>query len=156
MTAALRHAHHPLALWLLWAFVAAGSAAAAPTVVATATSGAVALDLDGEGSATEHVVKVADLTLETLNQHGLSVSISSGGLTKSGGSSIPFQVTTVPSGAAPPGSGSFTVASGGTYVFETDVAGSTARDLYLRYTPAALQDPGTYGASVSLSVMDNP
>lgn len=131
-------------------------ALATPSVTATATSGATVLVLDGEGSATTHVVKIADVSLWTDAAAGLTVSISSGSLTKADGRTpIPFQVLLVDDGAAAPAAAAFTTPSGTTYTWSSTSAGSFERDLYIKYTPASLQDPGAYTASVDLSVVDN-
>lgn len=116
------------------------------------------LDLDGEGTAGEHIVKVANLAVVTNNEQGLTFTVSSGSLAKSGGTSIPFQVTTVAEGGAA-ATDNFTVASGTNYTHSTGagtVAANTKdRDLYIKYTPAALQDPGIYAGSMSVTVADN-
>ncbi|GBO53303.1 hypothetical protein APA_1210 [Pseudanabaena sp. lw0831] len=63
---------------------------------------------------------------------------------------------TVVSGDNPPSSGDFTVASGNNYTFLTNQAGSQNRDLYILYTSASLQDPGTYIANITILIADNP
>lgn len=136
--------------------VCASAALAVPTIAVIPSAAGTALDLDGDGASTSHVVKVADLVIETLAQHGLTLSVTSGSLTKTGGSAIQFQVTTTAAGAAAPTAGAFTTPSGSTYTYVTAAAGSEARDLFVLYTPATLQDPGTYSATIELTVMDNP
>ncbi|WP_236579460.1 hypothetical protein [Pseudanabaena sp. lw0831] len=120
-------------------------------------SSASSLPLDGEGSATTRVVKVSNLTLVTDSNKGFTITISSGNLTKaSQNTPISYQVMTVVSGDNPPSSGDFTVASGNNYTFLTNQAGSQNRDLYILYTSASLQDPGTYIANITILIADNP
>lgn len=135
-----------------------GAALAAPVLTVNAAAGVTALDLDGEGSAAVHIVKVADLTIDTTNVYGFTLYVTSGSLTKTGGAtSIPFRVTTVPAGSGAPASSAFdNVPSGETYPLVTTVAGPGDCGLYIRYTPADLQDPGAYGATIDISVTDNP
>lgn len=126
-----------------------------PSLSTSATAISADLDLDGEGSASTHIVKIADITLSTDNATGLTLSVTSGSLTKVNGTDIDFQVTTVQDQAASPTAGDFTVASGTIYTYVTTVAGAENRDVYIRYTPNELQDPGNYGAAIQLSVADN-
>ncbi len=115
------------------------------------------LPLDGEGSATTHIVKVSTLTLATDSSKGCTVTISSGYLTKAGQvTPVAYRVMTVASGDNQPSSGDFTVASGNNYTFVTNQAGSQNRDLYILYTPANFQDPGTYSANITILIADNP
>jgi hypothetical protein len=132
-----------------------GSVTSTLAVTAAATGDATTLDLDGDGSASEHIVHVGDLSMLTNNEQGLTLTVSSGNLTKTGGTSIPFQVTTVADAASAPATGDFAIASGSNYTVGTSTAGSVAKDLYMKYTPASLQDPGNYTASISVSVADN-
>jgi hypothetical protein len=113
------------------------------------------LALEGQGSTNTHIVKVADLALSTDNSRGLTLTISSGSLTKTGGTSIPFQVTTVANGAGTPSTAAFTTPAGSNYTFSAVLGDTTARDLYIKYTSAVLQDPGAYNAAISLVVTDN-
>jgi hypothetical protein len=127
-----------------------------PTITSTATSVATNLTLDGEGSASTHIVKVANLELSTDDSDGLTLTISSESLTKSGGETpIPFQVTTVAAGSGSPSASDFPVSPSSNYTVSTNSAGSSSKDLYIKYTPATLQDPGAYSASISLVVTDN-
>lgn len=82
--------------------------------------------------------------------------ITSGDITKSGGTPIAFQVTTVPANGAAPGAGDFTVPTGSTYLLITSTSGTEDRDLYIRYTPGSLQDPGAYSGNIALTITDNP
>lgn len=124
-------------------------------ITATDTAGAAALDLDGDGSASEHIVKVTDALMTTNNDQGLTLSYSGGNLTKAGGVSIAYSVLTVADGAAAPLTGDAGWATGAT-TDASSAAGDHVRDLYIKYTPAASQDPGTYTGTISLTVSDNP
>jgi hypothetical protein len=128
---------------------------AAPSVVAQSTAGATNLGLDGRGSASTHIVKVADLSLSTDAADGFTLSITSGSLTKAGGAPVAFQVALVDDNAAAPSASAFTTASGGSYMFATVAAAVIAKDLYIKYTPAPLQDPGAYAASIDIDIVDN-
>jgi len=130
-------------------------AMALPILDTTMSAIATALDLDGEGTATTHIVKVADVEISTENSNGLTLTITSGTLTKFGGEEISFQVTTVANNSNSPESSEFTVSSGDSYIYATDSATVESRDVYIRYTPQLLQDPGTYEATLELSVTDN-
>ncbi|HEY9627568.1 MAG TPA: hypothetical protein V6C84_09725 [Coleofasciculaceae cyanobacterium] len=125
------------------------------TLNTTPTAIATSLDLDGEGSATTHIVKVSDITVSTDNSNGLTLTLTSNRLNKVDGADIDFQVTTVENDAIAPSGAAFTVASGDSYTYVTEAAGTESRDLYIRYTPNALQDPGHYSASIQASVVDN-
>jgi hypothetical protein len=131
-------------------------AAASPSVVVTPASDADTLVLDGMGSSSIHIVKIAELTLSTDASNGFTVWISSGSLTKADGRSpISFKVVLTPPGSGAPSASSFTTSSGSTYQMSTTAAGSVARDLCIAYTPAPLQDPGDYAAAVDISITDN-
>lgn len=101
------------------------------------------------------IVKVADLFMITNNEQGLTLRASSGSLTKSGGTPIAFQVTTVDASASAPSSGSFEIESGIDYLVGTSSSGAVGKDLYIMYTPLALQDPGYYDGVINLTVTDN-
>ncbi|MDB4961003.1 MAG: hypothetical protein JWP01_1002 [Myxococcales bacterium] len=120
-------------------------------VTVTDTAGASALNL----SAGEKIAQVADLAMTTNNDQGLTLTASSGDLTKAGGQPISFQTTTVADGAAAPLAAGFLIASGTNYTVGTVAAGSVLKDVYIMYTPAASQDPGAYGGTISLTVSDN-
>lgn len=148
-------------------FVLAAStsvAGATPSVTVSPVAGAGALVLDGQGSATTRIVKLADVSLSTTSLGGFTVSISSGTLSKPDGRTpIPFQVVLVNNGAAAPLASAFTTPSGSTYTFCASLTctgvgwllAASEKDLFIKYTPAALQDPGTYGASVDINIVDN-
>jgi len=128
-----------------------GTVTSSLQITATDTAGATALDLSGG----QKIAKVCDITMSTNNEQGLTLSASSGSLTKSGGTSITFQVTSVADAASAPAAGAFLIASGSPYTVGTSISGSVNRDLYVLYTPLTLQDPGDYEGSIDLTVTDN-
>jgi len=130
-------------------------AIASPSLTTSSTDIATTLELDGQGTASTHIVKVAHVTVSTDNSQGLTLIISSGSLSKPGGTAIPFQVTTVEDDSGPASAGDFTTSSGSNYSFKTSTAGTHNCDLYIRYSSLALQDPGTYSSSINLTVQDN-
>lgn len=131
-----------------------GSVTSTLAISSTSTAAATALPLDGAAAGVAQIVKVSDLTIATNNEQGLTLTASSGNLTKTGGTSIAFQVTSVADAATAPASGDFLIASGTDYTASSSVAGAFNQDLYIKYTPAALQDPGNYGGTISLTVAD--
>lgn len=108
----------------------------------------------------QRIVKVADLTISTNNQEGYTLTASAyGDLTKTTGgtASISYQVLATADGTVPVAA-DFTTATGATYTYGTNAANDVAtgeRDLSILFTPAALQDPGTYTGSITLNVADN-
>ena len=143
-------------IWFsLCLFLGIQPAFALPSIIETATITANNLPLDGQGSASIHIVKVADLELSTSHPLGLTLTVGSGSIEKASGTPIAYQVTTVVDGSPPPSSADFTTSPGSNYVVATNSAGSSSKDLYIKYTPAALQDPGAYNTSISLVVTDN-
>lgn len=128
-----------------------GSVSSSLAITSTPTAAASTLDLSGG----QKLVKVADLSTGTNNEQGLTITATSGDLTKAGGTSIAFQVHSVADGAGAPVAGAFLVSSGTDYTVGSSAAGAFDRDLYILYTPAALQDPGSYSGSISLTVADN-
>lgn len=132
-----------------------GTVASTLAITSETTGGAGTLDLDGDGTAAEHIVKAADMAITTNNEQGYTLSVTSGNLTSAGGTPIAYQVATVADAAAAPATGDFTVTSGTAYTVATLAAGSVPKDLYIKYTPAALQDAGIYTATITLNVADN-
>ncbi|MBE9076003.1 hypothetical protein IQ241_01610 [Romeria aff. gracilis LEGE 07310] len=130
-------------------------ALALPTLATSPTAVVSSLDLDGEGTATTHIVKVADLSFSTDSALGLTLSVTSGSLTKPDGVDIDFQVVTVLDNDVAPSEGDFSVPSGSVYTYTTSGAGNHSRDLYILYRPAALQDPGNYASTIDVWVDDN-
>jgi hypothetical protein len=129
---------------------------ASSAVTVQSAAGATSLELDGRGSASTHIVKIAELSLTTDAAVGLTVTITSGSLAKADGSTpVSFRIVLADRDAPAPSSAAFTTPSGTPYVLSTSAAGSVAKDVYIKYTPAALQDPGSYAASVAIDVVDN-
>lgn len=121
------------------------------------TSAANDLPLDVAAAGTQQIIQVADLAISTNNQQGYTLTVSSGDLTKTGGTPISYQTATTADTVAA-SAASFTVASGTPYTYASSAAnavGTGSRDLYIMYTPAALQDPGTYIGSITVTVADN-
>jgi hypothetical protein len=118
-------------------------------------AGATTLNLGGQGTnLSEQIVKVAEITLGTNNAEGLTLTASSGNLSQ-GSHNVAFKVITVADGAAAPLTAAFTVDSGDTYSYSNNVQGDEVRDMYISYDPPAMLDPGTYTATISLSVSDD-
>ncbi|PIG91908.1 hypothetical protein [Gloeocapsopsis sp. IPPAS B-1203] len=117
----------------------------------TATAAASALELPT--SADTKVVQVADIAFETNDAEGVTITATSGTLTKTGGQTpIDFQVKLLADGTASPGSTDF--ASGNT-THTTNSAGIGAADLYITYTTAEYQDPGAYSGNINVTIADN-
>ncbi|MDZ8186433.1 MAG: hypothetical protein RMX96_16475 [Nostoc sp. ChiSLP02] len=129
---------------------------AQPSITVSANSNNSNLNLAGEGNTLEYIVKVATLAIAEFGVNGFTLRITSdnsGNLAKSDGKTpIPFQVTTVPGGSAPPGVAAFSTPSGNDYTLPSN---SPSLDLYIKYKPAALQDPGDYSGNLNLNVVDN-
>ncbi len=131
-----------------------GTVASTLTLVTTPIAAALALPLS---TPVQQIVQVADLAISTNNEQGYTVTADSGSLAKTGGTSIAYQVTTT-ADAFPAVAGSFTAASGADHTFASTAANapsSNGRDLYIMYTPAALQDPGLYVGLITVTVADN-
>ncbi|MBD2775596.1 hypothetical protein [Iningainema tapete] len=132
-----------------------GTVASTLNISATATAGASTLNL----TSGEKIVKVADLAIDTNNSTGYTLTVSSGNLANPDSATpISYQVKVVDGTATAPASGDFTVASGTDLTDGTSVAngaGTNGKSLYIKYTPAALQDPGNYTGTINLSVADN-
>ena len=132
-----------------------GSVVSTLTLVTTPTAAAIALPLS---TGTQQIVQVADLAISTNEALGYTLTATSGNLAKAGGTtSIAYQVTTT-ADAVTVVAGDFAIASGTNYTFASTAAnavGTGSRDLYIRYTPAALQDPGAYAGTITVTVADN-
>ena len=122
------------------------------------------LTLDGAAAGEAQIAQVAALNSYTNNNLGYTLSATITSMTKAGGTPIDFQVTTVAGGTTAPASGAFDATiSTDTGVTIADLHSTNAanavnddlRDLYVLYTPNALQDPGTYSGTISLTVLDN-
>lgn len=134
-----------------------GTVSSTLTLSTTATADAGNLPLGGAAAGNQQIVQVADLGINTNNEQGYTLTVTSGDLTKSGGTAISYQTTTTATGVSAV-TGDFTVASGTDYTFNTSAAnasGTGDRDLWIQYTPAALQDPGSYTGTITVTVADN-
>lgn len=148
----MRRAHVVLSVFGLAAPMSRASADS--SVAVEAMAGAMDLVMDGGGSAATHIVKVATVLIWGDGPGGFTLTVGSGGLTKTGGAAVPFQVALVAHESGAPASSAFTIPSGALYTFTTG-PGTFSKDLYIKYRSAALQDPGEYGASIELDVVDN-
>lgn len=129
---------------------------AAATVQATATPQAPALPLGGEGSSVTRIVRVAELFIESDGALGFQLTATSTWLEDAlGQTPIALQLLTVPVEAPAPVAADFTSPAGAPCVFSTSSPGSVRRALYIRYTSAALQDPGTYNGSIDVNVVEH-
>ncbi|WP_041739956.1 hypothetical protein [Calothrix sp. PCC 6303] len=131
---------------------------AEPSITATSTSFATTLELTTNTTNTTRIIKVGTINISNIGANGYTLTITSGNIAKSNNNPdnptpIPFQVTTVPSNNSQPTVGDFTTSSGSPYVFSSTIS---ALDLYIKYNPTSVQDPGNYGANINLSVADNP
>lgn len=134
-----------------------GTVSSTLTLSTSATGDASALPLDGSAAGSQQIIQVADLGINTNNEQGYTLTVTSGDLTKAGGTTISYQTTTTATGVTAV-TGDFAIASGTDYTFTTSAAnasGSGDRDLWIQYTPAALQDPGSYTGSITVTVADN-
>lgn len=132
-----------------------GTVSSSLNMSTTSLSAASNLDLT---STTEQIIEIADLAIDTNNSEGYILTVTSGELSKADGkTSIPFQVAVQDEGIVPDTS-AFTASSGTNYTYTTSEAngvGNNQKSLFIKYTPATLQDPGTYNATVNLTVADN-
>jgi hypothetical protein len=132
------------------------SGSVATTSAVTASNANTTLPMGGVGTdLAAQIVKAADLALVSNNTQGVGLSMTSGNLVN-GGVSVPFQVVSVADGAVAPAAGAFTTASGTAHIDNITVftAGAAARDMYVMYDPPALLDPGTYAATITVTVSD--
>lgn len=112
------------------------------------------LTLHGEGSTALEIRKVATVTVSTLSLLGYTLTVSSGAIQKPlGGPDIPYQILAVNAGAPQPQSSDFTVSSGNNFA-RCSLTPLTL-DVYIKYTPAVLQDPGNYNATINLEAKNN-
>jgi hypothetical protein len=128
-----------------------GTVAPTLNIVATPAPGAGTLDLSGGAK----VAIVATVAIDTNNSTGYTMTATDGDMVNGTATTpIAYQVTSVAAGAAAPAAGVFAP----TYTYASNAANAAAtggRDLYVAYTPAALQDPGAYTATITLAVTDN-
>ncbi|MEH2228430.1 MAG: hypothetical protein V7K71_02135 [Nostoc sp.] len=133
-----------------------GTVASTLNISAFPTTEAGTLDLS---TASDTIVKVADLAIDTNNSTGYTLTASSGNLSNPDSATpISYQVKVIDSSASAPVSGDFTVASGTDLSYGTSGANATGTNgkfLFIKYTPAGLQDPGNYNGTINLTVADN-
>jgi hypothetical protein len=111
------------------------------------------LALAGQGNTSEYIVKIATLAISQIGTNGFTLTVNSGKLTKANGQTpISFQVTTVTTGSGAPTAASFSTSAENNYTLSTN---SNSLDLYIKYTPLPLQDPGNYSHNLTLQVVDN-
>jgi hypothetical protein len=150
------HALYSLGIMLAFLVARPAPAHGAPALSAQATAAASSLRIDGLASGSTRIVKIGVVSLSTTGPEGFTLSVSSGSLNKSDGTTpLGFQVVLVDRDATAPSSAAFTTPSGMTYFFATSSAVTVDKDLYIKYRPAALQDPGAYTASIELGIVDN-
>ncbi|MEH2361152.1 hypothetical protein [Nostoc sp.] len=135
--------------------VLAGTVASTLDMTATRTTGpgnADQLVLTGDGT-TAITVKVADLAITTNNTTGYTLTATEGNLTDGHNDTIAYKLASVNAGdttTTPNFSG-----TGALYTdSSTTTAGANPKDLYIKYTPSAIQQAGTYGATIILAVTD--
>jgi hypothetical protein len=133
-------------------------ATSAGTVTITPSNQANNLPLGGEGGIqSTQIIKVGTINLSTTSQNGFTLNIMGNNLEQSDGKTpIYFQVTTFPTHSGTPSSADFTTPTAQTYSYiNNNPNASEIRDLYIKYTPASLQDPGNYSAYINLTIFDN-
>jgi hypothetical protein len=102
-------------------------------------------------------IKVGDITMGTNNATGLNLALDAAVTFTNTNSKTPITVgVAVLDGAAPttPTTGYITTA-GSLKAPTAAQAVSTPYSLFVEYTPAALQDPAAYSATIGLTVTDN-
>ena len=130
-------------------------AAADPSLTITDVAGINnSLNLHGEGSTATEIEKIATVNVSTANSFGYTLTLSSASLENAaGGPDIAYQIWAVTAGGSPPVSGDFTIASGNN--FSQCSLTPLDLDVYVKYTPASLQTPGSYDSTVTVEATDN-
>lgn len=131
--------------------------ALAGDITVTPSNQANNLPLGGQGGIQNtQIIKVGTITLNTTSPNGFILNIIASNLINSKGETpINIQVTTVSAGSGTPGEGYFTTGANQTYsYFNNNANASETRDLYIKYTPASLQNPGNYNAYINLNIVD--
>jgi hypothetical protein len=131
----------------------AAARAATPSVSVAPSANSTSLMMDSGGGTVTRIVKVADVSIASDSASGFTLSITSAGLTKPGGTPVAFQVALVDVFAPSPSASAFSTPSGALFTY----AGSGTQDkaLYIKYSLPTYQDPGTYSAQIDLEVVDN-
>lgn len=99
----------------------------------------------------EKIVKLGDLTTETNNYEGLTLTMTAGLLDhpdNEAGQEVTILVRAVDDGVVPV----FADFAGASGVFNIPVQGENARDLYIAYDPPHYLEPGLYAGMVTLTV----
>lgn len=144
------------------------SAAFAGTTGSIPLSGTVATTLEMVSTPTANTsmnlttasvqrVKVGDITMGTNNATGLTLALDGGVTFTNANAKTPITVgVAVLAGNAPttPTTG-YTTSTGSLIAPTAAQAVTTPYSLFVEYTPAALQDPAAYSATVNLTVTDN-
>ncbi|NJN49343.1 MAG: hypothetical protein HC805_05640 [Alkalinema sp. RL_2_19] len=135
--------------------VTVGGTVTSTLAVSATPDGAAATGLTMT-QGTETIAKIADVAVETNNSTGLTLTVNDGLMTNPDGQTIAYDVLLVADGAAAPTTGF----ADGQITYATTGANATAaaegnRDLYINFTPSALQDPGVYSGTVTMTVADN-
>ncbi len=137
-------------------------ALADPTLTVTPIAGInSSLNLYGEGNTSTEIEKIATIQVSTAtpnfygNSFGYTLTLSSAAMSPVSGSGpdVSYQILAVPTGDPQPQSSDFTVPSGSN--FTQCATGILNLDVYVKYTPAALQDPGSYIDSIDVDATDN-
>lgn len=129
------------------------------TITPTAESGN-GLRLHGEGAFSTEIKKIAVIQVSTPspnvygNNFGYTIALSSSEMKNDkGGPDISYQVIAIPLGATDPQSSDFSVMSN--HDFVQCSIGPLSLDVYVKYTPASLQEPGDYSGTINVTVTDN-
>lgn len=145
-----------LPLALFFSLITQYSVQAQPFVTATETPGASDLNIDGTGTASLTIVQVGDVVVDTTGESAHRLDITPNAITKAlAGPDVTLEVTALVDpggGTSTPSSASF---SSGVYSVCIDGNTSTDFDVYIKYTPAPLQDPGSYSGSLDLSIQED-
>lgn len=130
-------------------------ASADPSLTVTDIAGINnSLELHGEGTTATEIARVATVNVSTANPQGYTLSLSSASLENAlGGSGIAYQIWAVTAGGSPPMSGDFSIDSGNSFLqcslLPLDL------DIYVKYTPASLQNSGSYDSTITVEATDN-
>ena len=124
------------------------------------------LDLGGEGTDNgETIVKVADITIRTNNDAGLSLTMTSGNMVATGSDTPLAYKVAVTGDEVAAATGDFTALTSGTdnvqnYAqaggggIELAADGTLAQDVSISYDPPQNLDAGDYTATITLTVQD--
>ena len=108
--------------------------------------------MDDTAAGQQQTVPIATLAISTNNATGYTLDVTTDGtLTSTNGGTIAYKVSADLVSATP------------TFTSKDDTYASTGANalnsnpvsVQIQYTPAALQDPGTYTSQINLSVQDN-